>query len=219
MGKSKNRTELTKENILHAAMNLADSIGIDAFTIRQLAGTIGVGTMSIYHYFKSKEKIIDGMVEAVYAEIELPPEDKEWKEAIKIRSCSAREILNRHPWAPALINSRKLPGKMNLRHQDAVIACLRRGGLSLSLISKAVAVIDSYIYGFAMQEASLPGGGGEEMIEMGRQMAAGPFSAYPNLLELTVFITNPGYNFAEIFNYGLELILNGLGKEAALSTN
>ena len=165
--------------------------------------------MSIYYYFKSKEEIIDGMIDSVYGEIELPPQDLEWKEAVRKRCRSAREVLGRHPWASPYMDSRRSPGPLMLRHHDAVIGCFLRAGFTIDLTANAVAVTDAFIFGFALQEASLPGRGGQEMTEMGKVMLDGLFRDYPNLIELTRHTLGAEYRFKDIFEHGLDLILNG----------
>jgi len=210
MAKQKEKRELTHNTILDAAMALAAEIGIDALTIRRLADRLGAAPMSIYHYFKSREAIIDGMVEQVFGEIELPPEELNWKEATRIRCSSYREVLRHHPWAAPLMESRRNPGPCSLKHHDAVIGCFLRGGLSIEMTAKAVALTDAFIYGFALQEATLPGGGGEEMKEMGDSLMAEAFIPYPHLMELTRFALTPSYNFSNLFESGLNLILDGL---------
>ena len=148
--------KLTAEQVIEGAVALADRIGTDALTIRRIAAEIEVKPMSIYHHVPSKDAIIDGMVDAIFARIALPPTDLDWREAIRVRCLSAREVLNRHPWAPPLMESRTSPGPATLLHHEAVLACFRNGGLSLQLAAHAYAVIDSFLYGFTMQEANLP---------------------------------------------------------------
>jgi len=210
---SKRKTELTGDSILDAAMLLAGEGGIDSFTIRRLADRLSSAPMSIYYYFKSKDELVDAMVERVFGEIQLPPEDLPWKEGTRIRCSSYRQVLRRHPWAAPLMESRSNPGPQSLKHHDAVIGCFLRGGFSIELTSKAVALTDAFVYGFALQEASLPGGGGEEMKEMGGSLMAEAFLPYPNLMELTRYALTPEYAFSEIFDSGLNLILDGLERE------
>jgi AcrR family transcriptional regulator len=153
------RTGLTRDRILVGAIELVDEIGIEAFTIRRLAAALDVKPMTIYHYVPSKEQIIDGMVDIVFSEIELPAGGVDWQTAIGDRCRSAREVLGRHPWAPPLMESRSDPGLATLRHHDAVLGCFRRGGFSLELTAHAYAIVDSYVYGFSFEEANLPAGG------------------------------------------------------------
>ncbi len=170
--------------------------------------------MTIYYYVPNKDAIIDGMVDRVFNEIELPPTDTDWKRAIQHRSSSARAVLARHPWAVSLMESRSAPGPATLRHHDAVLGCLRNGGLSVEMTAHAYAVIDAFIYGFAIQEASMPATSGEEMNALVETVTEGmPMDAYPHLLELTTqHILRPGYDFKDEFSFGLNLILDGLEK-------
>ncbi|MCP3853363.1 MAG: TetR/AcrR family transcriptional regulator [Actinomycetia bacterium] len=203
---------LSPELVLEGALTLADEIGIEAFTIRRLAATIDAKPMSIYHHLPSKEAIIDGMVDLVFAEIELPPDDTDWKTAMGVRARSARAVLARHQWAAPLMESRTNPGPATLGHHDAVLGCLRRGGLSVEMTAHAYAVIDAFIYGFALQEASLPATSGDEMAELVDTVAAGaPMENYPHMMELVAqHVMKPGYDFGKEFDFGLDLILNGL---------
>lgn len=211
----KERTGLSRDRVLQAAVALADEIGIEALTIRKLATHLEVGPMTLYHYVSSKDAIVDGMVEIVFSEIELPRDDLNWKEAMRRRCVSARQVLRRHSWAAPLMESRTAPGAANLRHHDEVIGVLRRGGLSLQMTAHAYAILDSFIYGFAFEESVLPAGGGEGFAEIAEEMAAQMFGAYPNLAELTVdHVMQPGYAFGASFEFGLDLILEGLDRAA-----
>jgi AcrR family transcriptional regulator len=207
--------KLDRERILAAAVDLADEIGLQGFTIRRLATALDAGPMTIYHYLPSKEAIIDGMVDSVFTEIDLPPTDGEWTAAIRARCISARRVLNRHPWAPPVMESRTNPGPATLRHHDAVIACLLGGGLSIQLTAHAYAVLDSYLYGFTLEEAQLPGSGGAEMTDMAREMASAMAAEYPSLTRLAVeHVLQPGYSFGDSFEFGLDLILAGFNRAA-----
>jgi AcrR family transcriptional regulator len=205
---------LTRERVLQGALALADEIGIEAFTMRRLAAALGVKPMTIYHHVSSKEQILDGIVDMVFAEITLPPDDQPWATAMRVRCHSAREVLARHPWATPLMETRTTPGPATLRHHDAVIGCLRRGGLSLELTAHAYAVIDSYVYGFALQEASLPFCGEEEIAGLARQiMKAFPDGVYPHFAEFTAdHVLRPGYSFTASFDVGLDLLLDGIDR-------
>ncbi len=209
---------LTEERVLDGALALADRIGIEALTIRRLATELGVKPMTIYHYLPSKSAIVDGMVERVFAEIDLPSQRLPWTEAIRVRCLSARSALNRHPWAAALMESRTSPGPVNLRHHEAVLACLRRGGLSWQMTAHAYAILDSYIFGFAFEEATLPASGGEGFVEATTEIAAAfdPLE-YPMLSAFVAeHVVLPGYSFGDSFEFGLDLIISGL-EQAALS--
>jgi AcrR family transcriptional regulator len=200
-------------------MALADEIGIEAFTIRKLADALGTKPMTIYHHIASKEAIIDGLVDRVYAEIERPPTDLDWRSAMRVRCLSARQALNHHPWASPLMESRLNPGPENLGHHDAVLACLLGTGWSLDLTSKAYAMLDAYVYGFALQEASLPATGGAEMHDLVAAMSA-QLEGYPNMVRFaTEHVLRPDYDFSAQFEFGLDLILDGLAAAAAVEAD
>ncbi len=207
---------LTGERVLDGALALADRIGIEALTIRRLADELGVKPMTIYHYVPSKDAIVDGMVERVFAEIDLPPEGLPWTKAIRVRCQSARTALNRHPWAAPLLESRSSPGPVSLRHHEAVLACLRRGGLSWQLTAHAYAILDSFIYGFAFEEAILPSTDSDGFAEVAQEMASAlDAQAYPNLAAFTAeHILQPGYTFGVSFDFGLDVLIAGLDRAA-----
>ena len=209
------RQGLTRERILLGAIALADEIGIEALTIRRLATALEVKPMAIYHHITSKDEIIDGMVDVIFAEIDLPPTDLEWTAAIRVRSLSLRAVLDRHPWAPPLMESREMPGPAALRHHDAVLGCFLRGGLSYELTAHAYAVIDSYLYGFALQEAYLPGDGGEDIADLAEDMVETTMADYPSLAAFTSdHVLKPGYAFGNSFEFGLDLIIGGIAQAA-----
>jgi AcrR family transcriptional regulator len=208
------RARLSRERVLHAGVLLADSGGLEALTMRRLGEELGVEAMSLYKHVANKEALLDGMVDLVFAEIELPSGDTDWRTAMRDRAISARAALVRHPWATALMQSRTQPGPATLAHHDAVIGTLRGAGFSIGLTAHAFSALDAYVYGFALQQRSLPFDTLEEAQEVGRQMFARmPAGAYPHLTELTVqHILQPGYDYGDEFEYGLDLLLDGLGR-------
>ena len=108
--KSKQREPLSRERALQVAMALADAEGLEALTMRRLAQELGVEAMSLYHHVSNKNDILDGMVDLVFAQIELPAGTGDWKKEMRKRTHSARAALNRHPWAIGLMESRSAPG-------------------------------------------------------------------------------------------------------------
>ncbi len=208
------KQRLSAERVLDGAMALADEIGIDDFTIRKLADALETRPMTIYHHVPSKEAIIDGLIDRVFAEIERPSPDLPWREAIRRRCVSARVALRRHPWAAPLMESRTNPGPETLGHHDAVLGCLFDAGLSLELTAHAYALLDSYVYGFALQEANLPATGGAEMRDLVAAMSVA-LQDHPNLLRFSVeHVLQPDYDFTAEFDFGLDLILDGLAAAA-----
>ncbi len=206
------KPRLSRERILAGGVALADQIGMADFTIRKLATELDTKPMTLYHHIPNKEAIVDGMVDAVFAEIELPSHEVRWQDAIAARARSARTTLARHPWATPLMESGTNPGPATLTHHDAVIGCFRNAGFSIELTAHAYALVDAFIYGFATQEANLPATGGEEMTELATEMSR-HFSPddYPYLIEFTVeHVMKPDYDFTKEFDFGLNLILEGL---------
>jgi AcrR family transcriptional regulator len=210
------RPRLTADRVLSGALTLADEIGIDDFTIRRLADVLDVKPMTIYHHVPSKEAIIDGMVDVVFSEIGLPDAALGWKAAVRGRCASARVVLARHRWAAPYMESRTSPGAATLAHHDAVLGCLR-SGMSIEMTAHAYAMLDAFVYGFALQEATLPATAGEEMAQLATEMFEHfPVDKYRHLAEFTTqHVMQPGYDFADEFDFGLDLILDGLERAAA----
>ncbi len=207
------RTPLTGERVLLAGVAFADKHGIASLSMRKLGQTLGVEAMSLYNHVANKDQLLDGMVDLVFSEIELPRVGVDWKWAMRERAESARQALRRHPWAIALMSTRTSPGAATLRHHNAVIGSLREAGFSVEMAAHAFSALDSYIYGFALQEATLPmGKTEEETVEVAQMMMAQlPAEEYPYLTEFTVeHILRPGYDYGEEFAFGLDLVLDGL---------
>jgi AcrR family transcriptional regulator len=202
---------LTRTGVVKTAVTLADRRGIAAVSMRKLAEHLGVEAMSLYHHVASKADLLDGMIDAVFAEIELPGTEP-WRQAMAARAVSARAAMLRHPWAIGLMESRATPGPATLRHHDAVIGSLRAGGFTVEGAAHAFSLLDSYIYGFVTQEVGLPFQSPDETVELATSITAG-FEAgeYPHLLELTTqYVLQPGYSYANEFAFGLDVILDGL---------
>jgi len=206
------RVPLSRERVLHAAIAVADTAGVRALTIRTLAAELGVTPMSVYYYVANKSEILDGIVDVVFSEIELPPGDGDWRSEIRRRAVSARRVLARHPWVIGLLESRKTPGPATLRHHDAMIGTLRAAGFSVEMTAHAYALLDSYVYGFTLQEAALPFDGPETVPDVAEPiMQRFPDGEYPHLVEMaTEYILQPGYDFGNEFEFGLNVILDAL---------
>jgi AcrR family transcriptional regulator len=211
---TKPRAPLSRERVLHAAVALADESGIASLTMRKLGEAVGVEAMSLYNHVANKDDLLDGMIDVVFGETDLPPGEADWKTAMRQRGISVREVLSRHRWAIGLMESRTTPGPANLRHHEAVIGTLRNAGFSIELAAHAYSALDSYIYGFAMQEPSLPFDTPQETAAVAQAILAQlPPGEYPHLTELTTeHVLKPGYNYGNEFGYGLDLILDSLDR-------
>ena len=208
------RAPLSKERVLRAAVTLADRNGIESLSMRKLADELGVAAMSLYYYVPNKERLLDGMVDIVFSEIEPPSTDDDWKTAMRKRAISTREVLGRHPWAVGEMEGRTDHGPANLRLHDAVLGCLRAAGFSIEMTVHAYSVQDAYIYGFALQERDMSSETADDFAaEAQRQMHAyaDVLADYPHLVEVVGgYVAKAGYDYATEFLFGLDLILDGL---------
>jgi AcrR family transcriptional regulator len=199
--------------VLRAALELADSRGFHALSMRNVAKRLGVEAMSLYNHVAGKEDILDGLVDIVFGEIEVStPGTVDWKTAMRERAISVRAALNRHRWAVGLMEGRMNPRPANLANHDAVMGCLREGGFSFRDAVHAYSVMDAFIYGFALQERGLPFDVPEETTEvMERQRENVPaMDDYPYLVEVAAEMAKAGYDYGIEFEFGLDLILDGL---------
>ena len=209
---SRRRTPLTRERVLQTAVRRADASGIESLSMRKLGQELGVEAMALYHHFANKEDLVNGMVDLVFGEIELPASAGNWRTAMRQRAIAVRDALLRHRWAIGLMESRRRPGIANLRHHDAVIGSLRAGGFDIAMAAHAYSLLDSYIYGFALTKMNLPFESSDDIAEVAQSMLE-PFTPdeFPNMVEiLTDHVMKPGYNHGDEFEYGLDLILDGL---------
>jgi AcrR family transcriptional regulator len=210
--RSERRVPLTRERVVHTAIDRADKGGLEALTMRKLGQELGVEAMALYHHFANKDDLVDGMIDLVFGEIDLPDAAEDWKTAMRQRAIAVRDALLRHRWAIGLMESRRTPGPANLRHHDAVIGTLRAGGFDIVMAAHAYSLLDSYIYGFALTKLNLPFRTSEDVGEVAETMLAPfPDGEYPYLVEiLTEHVMKPGYDYGDEFEYGLDVILDGL---------
>jgi AcrR family transcriptional regulator len=206
------RIPLSRERVLQAALSLADQGGLEALSMRKLGQALGVEAMAVYYHFANKDRVLDGIVDLVFAEIDVPVIGADWKSAMRRRAISVRDALGRHRWAIGLMESRTNPGPANLRHHDAVIGCLRAAGFDMAMAAHAYSLLDGYIYGFALTKMNLPFDATTDIAEMAETMLEPfPRGEYPNLADfITEHAMKPGYDFADEFEYGLDVILDGL---------
>jgi len=205
------RAPLNRVRVLRAALALADRDGIELLSMRRLGQDLGVEAMSLYNHVANKDDILDGIVDLVFSEIALPQDGAHWKTAMRERAISAREALLRHPWATSLMQSRTQPGPATLRHHDSVLGSLRKSGFTLVTAAHAFSVIDGYVYGFALQQINLPLQSREQVAVVGENILRQLAGEFPYLAEMiTDHAMKPGYDYADEFEFGLDLILDGL---------
>ena len=204
------RAPLSTERVLRAAIALADQSGIESLTMRKLGQKLGVEAMSLYNHVANKDTILDGMVDVVVGDIEIPASGTNWKTAMRHRSISAYAVLLAHPWAALLIMSRFNIGPGMTRYLDATLGRLREGGFSVEGALDAWHTLDSHLYGFTLQQLNLPFG-----VDETRQVSAavlGQLSVaeFPHVVEVITQIMGSGRE--EEFTFGLDLILDGLDR-------
>ena len=208
---TKARTPLSRERVLRAAVTVADKSGLESVTMRNVGDKLHVEAMSLYNHVANKNDMLDGIVDVVFGEISLPAARAPWKSAMRKRATSAHDALLRHPWAPSLMQSRTKPGPATMRHHDSVLATLRNAGFSLVMAAHAFSVIDAYVYGFALQQINIPLQSREQTAAVGDSILRQLAGAYPHLAEMiTKHAMRPGYDYAKEFEFGLDLILDGL---------
>jgi AcrR family transcriptional regulator len=201
-----------------AAVALADADGLDGLSMRRLAEELDAAPMALYRHVANKDDLLDGMIDVVFAELDFPTEAG-WRTAMRERALGMRRALLRHRWAVGRMEG-GTPGPANFHHHDATMGCLRqRAGLSFPMAVHAYSAMDSYIYGFALQETTLPFRDSDEAVEEGvrRQSAAEAVTspeafaeAYPFLAEIAQQLAEWPYDFDVEFEFGLELVLDGI---------
>jgi AcrR family transcriptional regulator len=206
------RVPLSRERVLNTALKLADQGGLESLSMRKLGQELGVEAMAVYYHFANKDEVLDGIVDLVFGEIALPVAGADWKTAMRQRAISLRDVLARHRWAIGMMESRRNPGPANLRHHDAVIGNLRAAGFDMDMVAHAYSLLDGYIYGFALTKMNLPFSSGDDVAGLAKDMLEPfPSGEYPNLVAfITEHAMKPGYDFGDEFEYGLDVILDGL---------
>jgi AcrR family transcriptional regulator len=209
------RTPLTRERIVAAAAAVADESGLAGVSMRSVGKRLGVEAMSLYHHIDAKERLLDELADWVFGRIGSPSPHAGWRDGMRDRARSAREVLSAHPWGLTLVESRRAAGPVLLEHHDAVLGCLRRGGFSVVLAAHAFSVLDSYIYGFVLTEQNLPFEPDERVEDF---VAAIPTldERYPYMMEMVreLMVGKP-YSYGDEFDHGLELILDALAVRLA----
>lgn len=207
------RAPLNRDRVLAAAVEIADEQGVGAVTMRAVASKLGVEAMSLYNHVANKDDILGGMVDVVVEEIDLPADVDDWREAMRRRAVSAHRVFGRHPWVPVLLDSRGSSGPAGLRYFDWVLGTLMRAGFSMVDAARVFSVLDSYIYGFGIQEFNFSADSDlspEERAEM--LLAYVPAEEYPFLHRMATQAMQTGYDAEADFQFGLEVILDGLAR-------
>lgn len=205
---------LTKDRVIQAAIRLADAGGLEALSMRKLGRELGVEAMAFYHHFANKSQLIDGMIDSVHGDINVPTGEVSWKEFMQSRAQSAFEVLLLHPWAAPIMEAGVTPGPSTLRDGENCIKRFRTAGFSIPMTVHAVTVLNIYIYGAAEQYARLNFSDSQEAAEFSETIKEQfPIEEYPYLGEIiTKHMMKAHYNAREEFEFGLNLILDGISR-------
>jgi AcrR family transcriptional regulator len=209
------RTPLTKERVLQAAVDLADRGGIEGLSMRKLGQELGVDAMALYRHVRNKDDILDGVVDSILGEIELPDPGEDWKAALRQQVMAARQVMLRHPWAPRVIEERTTVSPTMLAYIESVLAKLARGGFSVDMAHHAIHVMGSRILGFnqdLFEDSADPPPDPETAETLARAMA----ERFPRIGELAQQVSHDGAlgpcDDDVEFEFGLDLILDGLAR-------
>jgi AcrR family transcriptional regulator len=210
---SSRRPPLSRERVVAAAVDLADREGIGSVSMRKLGQELGIEAMSLYTHVRGKEDLLDGMIEAVMAEIPIEPAGSEWRSSLRGLILTSRAILKRHPWAPPVIETRLVPGPTMIGYMDTVAGIIRRAGFSLDQTHHAMHALGSRVLGFNQElfddqadpDADAAAAFPPEMI-----------AAFPYVSELALGVSHEGglgdCDDDVEFAFGLDLILDGLDR-------
>ena len=152
-GPGARRARLTREDIAQAALALADAEGIDAVSMRRVAATLGVGTMSLYHYVRTKAELVELMNDEMMAEVLVPAGElpAQWRSALQAIATRSMDTVRRHPWA--LERPPNTPGPNALRHFEQCLEAVAGLDVGLSKRLEIIAMVDDYAFGFVLRQA------------------------------------------------------------------
>lgn len=205
---------MSRDRVVDAALSFVDTQGVAALAMRPLAKQLGVEAMALYKHVRNKDALLDALVDRVVTEIEVPPPGTAWRKAMEQRATSARQVFKRHPWAITLFESRVDRGEARLAYGNAILGLLRGGGFSALHAARAFLTLDSYLYGFVLQEVHWPFDGDDPAIAAA-MLTPSMTTALPHLVEvMTAFLNDPSASqgLDEEFSYGLGLVLDGLAR-------
>jgi AcrR family transcriptional regulator len=207
------RAPLSRERVLTTALRMADKAGsIESLSMRTLAQALKVEAMSLYNHVDGKRAILEGLVDLVAGEIELPAisEGGDWRQAMRARAHSAHAVLMRHRWATMLFMSGLNIGPNMLRYVDATIGCLRAAGFSYPMADHAWNALDAYIYGFTLQRLTFPLDPSEYASAAAGFLPMIPPERFPYLNGLSQEVIAGRHDGLQELGFGLELLLEGL---------
>jgi len=213
---AKERIPLSRDRILRTALDLADASGLEALTMRRLGNELGYEAMSLYRHIANKDDLLDGMLDLVLAEWDLPDGD-DAVEAIRTTARSVHQGLRRHPWAARLLMTGAHIRPRRLAYGEFLLGRLRDAGLDADRRYHVYHLLDGFIFGFSLWEIAYTSMGDPDFADrVAEFMQQIPWDDYPNFTEhRDQHMTDGPHREASAFDVGLDLILAGLGPARA----
>lgn len=211
-GERKARARLDRDVIFRTAVQIADSEGVEAVSMRKIAGKLSVEAMSLYHHIPNKDAILKGMVDLVLGEIEILGVEQVWKERLRGYARSIRKQLARHPWSLPLLSTFRNPGPETLSHYETILGIFLDAGFNLETTAHCYSLLDSYIYGFVQQSMSFAMGAEEHgTVAPEQSLLSMELDSFPNLKRMMrEYASRPEYSFEDEFEFGLTVVLDAI---------
>lgn len=143
---------LSRDEIVRAAMRVADAEGPDAISMRRIARELNAGTMSLYWHIGSKEELLDLMIDAIIGEAEEPGLPADWRTGLRAMACATRATLHRHRWAVNFMGGRPPSGPKSLRNLERSLGVLDHLGLDLATAMAVLMAVGTYVLGAVLRE-------------------------------------------------------------------
>ena len=204
------RVPLSRDRVLRTALALVDKDGLEALSMRKLAAALSVEAMSLYNHVKNKDDIVAGMLDIVASEIEIPEGALDWREALRARTVAAHEAFVRRPWAARIWMTKSSPSLVRLEQSDSVLRCLRDAGLPAEVVYSAYHMLDGFALGYALQRQDFSFSEEELKLMVADFLMDFPSERLPDFAEHVRQHMDPGFAASDSFEFGLDLILDGL---------
>jgi AcrR family transcriptional regulator len=205
------RTPLSRDRIVRAAVDLADRSGVEAVTMRHLGHELGFEAMSLYRYVASKDDLIDGMLDLVLAEWQLPHDADDWRESVRTSARSVHDALRRHRWAARLLMTGMRPRPARLQYMEWLLGRLREAGFDADRTYSVYHLLDGFVFGFTLWEIAYTGAALDDEEIVSKIMNAIPWDDLPHLAEhRDQHLADGPHREVSAFEVGLDFILDGL---------
>ena len=204
------RKPLSVERVVAAAAAVADEQGLAAVSMRNVAKQLGVEAMSLYHHVKNKDALLGELTEWIFRQVATPPSAGTWRTRLTAYAESLRAVLDTHPWALGLVNSRKAPGPEKLRLVDAPLGILFDAAFSVGDAVHTLSAVDAYVFGFVITNRNLPFDttAAVEKSDFSPELA-GALAGYPNLARVAEeLMSSSSFHYVDEFRYGLDTLLD-----------